>query len=246
MSDARQEMVRLDLAPQRAMFGVEFVDPIRAAAVTEGLRVAAEGLRPPTVTPSGRFIWLDRGPPAERRIRLRAHSVRHLFAPIETLLDVPAHYPGTAAASLLFRLNLIPTGLYEPPVGMSAVGGMLVEGDGSREPVAGASIQIRFAYAEGMEIFTVEDAGRTDPRGGFIAVLRGLDDVTPDPDPKSPRFFQAELRLTRDGEVRVSEPLSLRLGRLIRIPAPLEWAALHRPDPDEDEFLQQPIHDFGR
>jgi hypothetical protein len=250
MAEPAPAMMPLDLAPARAMFAVELIDPILAAPVSEGLRVTAEGFRPPALTPSGRFAWLDRGPPTHRRIKLVVEPTNGMFARIETMLDVPASHPDVPASDLLFRLQLDPTGLYEPPVGMSAVGGMLIEGDGSIAAVPGVSIRIRFPYAEGMEVFTVTDAGRTDARGGFIAMVRGLDRVTPDPDPESRRGFPARLRLERDGEVRATDLLSLRLGRLTRLAAPLEWADQRRLDPDEDddedEFVQLPTQAFGR
>jgi hypothetical protein len=75
----------------------------------------------------------------------------------------------------------------------------------------------------------------TDRKGRFMAVIGPQGDVRPDIDPYSPGTFRkAWLSLEREGEVRFS-PLSLRSGRLIRIPAPLEWTALSPWEIDEDE-----------
>lgn len=228
------DMIRFALAPQRAMFALELIDPIRGGPVGTGLRVAAAGLAPPALTPSNRFVWLDRGPPEERRIRIEAVSVDGRFAPFEDMLRVPAHEEGVKAAALLFRRRLRPTGLYEPPTGMIAVGGMLVEDDGSPAvAVAGARIRIQFRYAEDLETFSGCTAV-SDPKGRFIAVVRRLGDVRPDPDRQFPGTFRAWLRLKRGGEVRVSPLFSLRLGRLTRMAAPLKWAELGRREIDED------------
>jgi hypothetical protein len=224
------DRMKLDLAPQRAMFALEFRDPIRGGLVADRLRVAADGLRPPTVTPSNRFVWLDRGPPADRRIRVEAVSTDGRFAPFEEMIHVPAHVDGVPAAALIVRRRLRPTGLYEPPPGTIGVAGMLVEGGGSRAPVTDARIRINFRYAEGMETFAGGYTAFSDRKGGFAAVVRCLGDVRPDPDPRFPGTFQAWLRLKRGSEVRVSERLSLRLGRLIRLPALLEWAVLLPPE----------------
>jgi hypothetical protein len=235
MASIAPGMERLDLAPQRATFAVEFVDPIGGGLVTRGLRVTADGLAPPTVTPSNRFVWVDRDPPVDRRIRLEAVSVDQMFAPFAEVIDVPAHIPGRPIRSLIFRRRLRPTGLYEPPQGMTGVAGMLFEGDGSNEPVADVRVRIHFRHAEGLETATGRYTGFTDSKGRFTAVVRRLGDVRPDPDPDVPGTFNAWLTLRRGEEVRVFETLSLRLGRLTRIMAPLKWARLARPDIDEDE-----------
>lgn len=226
MASIAPGMQRLELAPQRATFAVEFVDPIGGGLVTKGLRVTADGLAPPTVTPSNRFVWVDRDRPANRRIRLDAVSVDQMFEPFGEVIDVPAHIPERPIRSLIFRRRLRPTGLYEPPQGMTAVAGMLFEGDGSIAPVADARVRIHFRHAEGLETATGRYTAFTDSRGRFTAVIRRLGDVRPDPDPAVPGAFDAWLTLRRGGDVRILAPLSLRLGRLVRMTAPLEWAAL--------------------
>lgn len=238
MTGAPPEMTILKLAPQRAMFAMEFVDPIRGGLVADGLQVTAEGLRAPTVTPSNRFVWLDRSPlvdpppdpPVVRRIRVEAVSGREMFAPFAEVIRVPAHRPGMRADQLTFRRRLRPTGLYDPPAGVTGVGGMLVEDEVSKTPVAGARIRILFLYAEGMELFTGGYTAFTDPKGAFIAAVRGLGDVRPDPDPAAPGTFLAWLRVKRGAEVRAFGPRSLRPGRLTRLEALLSWAELSTPE----------------
>lgn len=238
MSSAPPEMTKLELAPQRAMFAMEFIDPIRGGLVAEGLQVTAEGLRAPTVTPSNRFVWLDRSPlveppaepPTDRQIRVEAISARGMFAPFEEVIRVPAHRAGMRADQLMFRRRLRPTGLYDPPAGVTGVGGMLVEDEVSKTPVPGVRIRILFSYAEGLELFTGGYTAFSDEKGRFIAAVRGLGDVRPDPDPAAPGTFLAWLRLKRGGEVRAFGPLSLRPGRLTRPEALLNWTELPTPE----------------
>lgn len=231
------DMIPLELAPQRAMFALEFRDPIRDVLVAAKLRVAAEGLGRPIVTPSNRFAWLDRDPPADRRIEVEMESTDEMFVSERKVIDVPAHRGAVQAKDLIFPWQLRPTGLYEPPQGMVAVGGMLVESRESRAAVEGVGIRIHFHHAEGMT-FTGPYRAVTDGKGRFIAVIGRQGDVRPDIDPYSPGTFKmAWLTLERGDEVRVS-PLSLRSGRLLRIPAPLEWATLSHWE-IEDEFVRE-------
>ena len=226
MPGSTPDMIPLRLAPQRALFGVEFRDPIRGSPIGEGLRVTAEGMRPPTLTPSKRFVWLDRDPPVERRIRVKAVSTNGMFAPFEELFRVPAHVGDVKPAALLFRRRLRPTGLYEPPEGMIAVAGMLVESRDSREPVPGVRVRIQFHYAEGLETFRGGYTAFTDAKGRFAAVVRCLGEIRPDPARHDPTAFEAWLWLKREGGVRITAPLPLRFGRLSRLAEPLNWAAL--------------------
>ena len=230
MATLPPETMKLHFVPQRAMFALEFRDPIRGGPVAKGLRVSADGLRPPALTPSNRFVWFDRDPPEERWIRVKADSTDGMFAPFEETIRVPAHVAGTTAAALTFRRRLRPTGLYEPPPGSIAVGGMLVEDAGPPKPVPGVRIRIQFRYAEGEETFRGGYTAFTDSRGGVTAVVGRLGDIRPDPDGKQPGAFEAWLWLKRGSEVRVSEPMTLRLGRLTRLPALLKWAELLPPE----------------
>lgn len=223
MAGIPSHMMRLNL-PQRPMLVVELTDPIRGVLVARDMRVTAEGYRPPTVTPSNRFVWPDRDPPKARRIRLKAESTNGMFAPFEALVDVPANVVGVPASDITVAHVLEPTGLYEPPPGMIAVGGMLVEDAGAPKAVEGVRVRIHFHHAEGMETFTGPHEAVTDPKGRFMAVTGPLD-IRPDPNPALPGTFKARLTLARGDEVRV-KALSLRPGRLFRIPAPVEWAAL--------------------
>jgi hypothetical protein len=232
MAIAAPEMVKLGLAPQRAMFALELIDPIRGMPVSAGLAVTAEGLRAPALTPSNRFVWLDRGQPIGRSVRVKVLSADGMFASYEEVLDVPANEAEVATSALIFRRTLRPTGRYEPPVGMIAVGGMLVEGGGSRLPLAGAEIRIHFSYADAMETF-VGIPSFSDARGGFVAVVGPLGDVRPDPIRERPDSFMAWLTVAVDGVIRTTPPQALRFGRLNRLPALLEWAALGRVEVDE-------------
>jgi hypothetical protein len=143
---------------------------------------------------------------------------------------VPAHRPGVPARALIFRRRLVPTRLYDPPPGMIAVGGMLVEDDGPPVPVAGVKVRIHFRHAERLALFRGGYTAFTDDKGGFTAVVRRLRDVRPDPAAGPPGTFEAWLSLRRGDDERVSEKLPLRLGRMSRIAKPLRWAALAPPE----------------
>lgn len=235
MTAVAPAITKLDLAPQRATFALEFVDPIRGEIVAQGLRVSAEGMRPATLTPSNRFAWLDRDPPADRRIRVQAVSTNGMFAPFDEEIEVPANRPDVAVSRLIFRRTLRPTRLYRPPDGMTAVAGTVIDGDGSAEPATDVAVRIHFRYAEELETFSGEPA-YADGEGGFVAVVSKLGDIRPDADPRHPGFFTAWLSLERRGETRVGLPLSLRHGRLTRIGVPLEWAALRPADAEDEEW----------
>jgi len=92
--------------------------------------------------PSGRYVWLGRNPPTVRSIKVKAVSMRGEFAPFEEVLRVPAHLPNVPAAALLFRRVLMATGLLEPPPGLTAMGGQLVDG-AARTAKAGVRVEVQ-------------------------------------------------------------------------------------------------------
>ena len=72
--------------------------------------------------------------------------------------------------------TLRPTGLYEPPEGLTGVAGWLVE-DEAMAPVPGAEVAIAFRHA-GNQDFVSTYKAVTDAGGGFVAVANDLGDVT--------------------------------------------------------------------
>ena len=215
---------------RRVMFAMDFRDPVTGLGVT-GLDVAADELGPPIRPPSGRFVWLDFPEPAARSVRVTAKSPGQRFADFEEILSVPAHQPGTKAAALHFCRRLRPGGLYEPPPGMTAAAGGLIE-NGTKAPVTDAEISLAFRHA-GNQTFVSAYRALTDARGRFVAVANDLGDVLPEPAPADPQRPGIDtgvlgwLVVRRPGHTRFSGVLPLRTGRLVRFAEPFVWATLN-------------------
>jgi hypothetical protein len=220
-----------DQLQRRVMFAMDFRDPVTRLPVTENLKVAADGLGPPVRALSGLFVWFDMDPPAQRDIRVTAISTDGQFADYEEVITAPEHLPNIAASSLCMPRTLRPTGLYQPPEGMTGVAGWLVEDD-KMAPVAGAEVSLAFRHA-GNQDFVSGYKAVTDAGGGFVAVANDLGDVKPDPaPPRSDSDILAWLVVTRSAPPsRFTGFLPLRSGRLTRIAAPLFWKDLETMSP---------------
>jgi hypothetical protein len=220
----------VDRYERRVMFAMDFRDPVTGLPVTRDLKVAAAGLGAPLRALSGLFVWHDMDPPAQRDVKVTAVSTNGQFADYEEVITAPAHVPNTPASSLCMPRTLRPTGLYEPPEGMTGVAGWLVEDD-KMAPVAGAEISIAFRHA-GNQDFVSGYKAITDAGGGFVAVANDLGDVTPDPaPPKSDADILGWLVVTRSGTSRFTGFLPLRAARVVRIAAPLIWKDLQTMSP---------------
>jgi hypothetical protein len=218
-----------DNVRRRVMFALELADPITRRLVGKEMTVTAPGYAPPLQSPSGRYVWLDINPPAQRTIKLQAVSKHGVFGTLDEEFDVPPHLPNMPASALLKRFELTPTGLYEPPVGMIAAAGMLIDSASSRAPVAGAAVRIQLRRQSDSNILTSDYAGRTDSRGGFVAVMPDLGDQRPlaVPAPAPEGGIVGWLRFDwPGGPIRFSELQDFRNGRQLRVPAPLVWDEL--------------------
>lgn len=215
---------------RRVMFAMDFRDPVTGRSVTD-LEVAADGLAPPIRPPSGLFVWLDSNPPAERDIKVTAKSPMKRFADFEEVIAVPAHVPNTAASSLRFSRQLSPTGLYDPPEGLTAVAGWLAEDAATKAPLSGARVSLAFRHA-GTQTFISAYEAVTAANGSFVAVANDLGDVRPDPAPANGGGgLLGWLAVTRSGQTRFSGFQPLRAGRLERFAEPFLWAALNDTPP---------------
>jgi hypothetical protein len=217
-----------DRIKRRVMFALELVDPITGGLAT-GLVVEAPGLPPPVLTPSGRYVWTDFDPPAQRHVKVTARSRRGIFAPFEAEFDTPARLPGVGAPMLVQRFALEPTGFYEPPDGMLAAAGQLLVSAADRSPRPQVPVTLQFrdaALPNGL--IDPGHVGRTDPRGQFVTVARRLaDEVDPAPPPAPWGQVIGWLTFSPAGEPpRHTGLLPLRKGRLLRLGAPLLWSAL--------------------
>jgi hypothetical protein len=221
----------LDRLERRVMFAMDFRDPVTRLPVVEGLKVSAEGLGPPLRAPSGRFVWFDRDPPAERDVRVTALSTDGRFLDFEEVITAPAHVPDIPAFDLSMARTLRPTGLYEPPEGMTGIAGWLVEDQG-RIAVTDAEVSIAFRHA-GNQLFVSDYKAVTDKSGGFVAVANDLGDIVPDPAPSgSEANILGWLVVARPAQpARFTVMLPLRAGRVARIAAPLQWKDLQTAPP---------------
>jgi hypothetical protein len=214
---------------RRVMFAMDFRDPVTGLGVTD-LDVKAESLGPPIQPPSGRFVWLDYDPPAQRKVRVKAISRKKRFADFEEQITVPAHQAGTKAADLLFSRSLTPTGLYEPPEGLTGAAGWLVE-DATKTAVKNARVAVAFRHDD-TQSFTSAYQAVTDVDGRFVAVANDLGDIRPDPVPSDPHRpgidlgVLAWLVVRRGSQTRYSGFQPLRVGRLVRFAEPFLWSAL--------------------
>jgi hypothetical protein len=219
-----------DRLERRVMFAMDFRDPVTRLPVAEELKVAAEGLGPPVRAPSGLFVWFDLDPPAQRQVKVTAISTRKRYADFEEVITAPEHVPDIPASSLVMPRALRPTGLYEPPEGMTGVAGWLVE-DEHKVPVPGAEISLAFRHA-GNQDFVSAYRAVTDSDGRFVAVANDLGDVVPDPAPAgSEARILGWLEIGREGETRYSAFQPLRTARLARVAAPFLWASLDSAPP---------------
>src|SRR3954447_10128026 len=87
-----------DEVKRRVMFALELVDPVTGRLAFEDMIVTAPGFAPPVRSASGRFVWIDVAPPAERTVSVKATSKRRIFAPVEKTFEVPARGEGGTAA----------------------------------------------------------------------------------------------------------------------------------------------------
>jgi hypothetical protein len=228
MVGASNELVILDRVHRRVMFALELVDPGTGRLVSDGLRVTAAGLSPPQVTLSGRFVWRDIDPPAARRIKLTVESVRRIFQPLAFEVDVPEHRPNVPSGDLVQSKTLQATGLYEPPPGLLAVAGMLVDDVVARQPLPGVEVRVQLHADSG--IFATAYKAITDARGGFVAAVPDLGSAAllAPPCPAPEGGIVGWLTFTNAQAVVRHSPLlaGLRKGRLLRAGAPFAWADL--------------------
>jgi hypothetical protein len=213
----------------RVMFALELVDPVTGRLAFADMVVTAPGFAPPVRSASGRFVWIDVDPPAQRTVKVTATSKRRIFAPLEKALEVPARDAGVTAADLVWRFPLEPTGLYAPPAGMLAAAGMLIAAAADRTPLAGVAVTLQFRDASDGSVLASNYVARTDDRGQFVAVVPALGGGGPMmlPPPDAVAGLVGWLAFTNAlPETRYTPLLPLRKGRMLRLPNPLAWGDL--------------------
>jgi len=221
------KLLHEEVITSASMFAVEFTHPITGLIVRDGLRVAAEGLGKPIRTLSGRFAWNDLKETVERKIVVTAESTDGRFVSFRKEITVPKHIDGISPYRLLFRRRLAATGLLEPPDGVTAFSGELLAGT---PPKGMSGVKARLALREGEQIVPSKYISRTDDRGGFVAVMKGHDEITPARRDHDKTIISC-IVFAKAGVKRVYEIPDLRLARLVRAAAPLIWEQLKPPPP---------------
>jgi hypothetical protein len=220
----------LESVPRRVMFALELTDPVTGLRVTEGLRPRVDGLAPPLLNASGRFVWRLDDAPAARPVTVALAIDNPMYGPPAAPLQFTvAANDGTAApADLIQSFALTTTSLYLPPAGWMAAVGKVVKGGGSSEPIAGVAVVVELSHDEGAGIFASSHQAVTDAAGTFAAVLKGLTDEKPDREPTDPGGLKAWLRLD-DGTSSIVRPIvpALRPGRVTYLSRHVKWT----PDP---------------
>lgn len=186
---------------RNALFGIELLDAVTLARVSEGVKVVAEGLQgKPFVNGSGVFVWLeDAG-------RLQKITIDPGLLPYEKAeLD-----PSQVEERKVNPLELQPTTGYVFPAGIAVIRGLLVEERVRRVPVRDAEIHLRWLDLHGV-FHDAPAAPHTDDKGGFAAVLRLAATDTPDLDHGA---LTVRLRARRGTDERQSLDLKLPQGRV--------------------------------
>lgn len=220
-----------DLIKRRALFGLEFLDPVSGLVVSEGLTPSVAGLPPPVLTPSRRFAWRLDGPPVARTVTVALTINNAMYGPPTMSLTFPVEAnDGTVDPdALLKRLALTTTALYLPPDGMTAAVGTLLKGGGSKDPLPGVEVWIELLHDQSATPFVSKHVSMTDAAGAFAAVVKGLTREKPDPLPGPfPGAIKTDLVFKNSGgTVKRFSAIPLRRGRVTYLTEPIKWT----PDP---------------
>lgn len=222
--------VLMEAVERKVVLAVELIDPVTGLAVTDGILPTIAGLAPAQTTASKRFVWRDDGPPRARQVDVALKIANPQYRPPSARLqfNVPANDGSATPAALLRQASLRTTALYRPPDGAIAVTGTLQEGGGSNAPIAGAEITIEISHSGGTGQHRSSHTAITGSDGDFTAVLTGLTDEVPDPEPGVSGAIAGWLRIrTPAGTRRRPIDPSLRAGRRAMLGGPVKW----EPDP---------------
>lgn len=227
-----------DLAiARRAMFALEFIDPVTGRIVGDGLRPSVDGLPAPRKGQSGRFVWLEDGAPVERDITVKLAIDNPMYGqptqPSDLTFTVPANDASVPPSALLKRFTLSLSARYFPPEGVTGVTSMIVEAVNDATPLTDAAFALCVLHDEDQR-FTSNREVRCDGGGAFIAFVDDLRDIVPQPAPKDlDGDILGWLRVTRpESQARFTKFLPLRRGRMTQLRERIVWAELHEQTPE--------------
>jgi hypothetical protein len=206
---------KLELAwSRKVLSGVEVVDAVTLAPVSQGLRIRADGLRNrPTANHSGFHYWLPEGTAQVQGISVV--SLDGIYG------DADVAPPAAPAKSV--RVELAPTPGYTFPPGATALRGTIrLSQLGPAQPVAGATTRLQ--WSDGTDWFDAPTAVITDYRGEFAVPLR----LAPKDEPQLTGGAMAvRLRVKRGSITRTSDPFTLRPGQVSSGSQPFIWNDLN-------------------
>jgi hypothetical protein len=187
-----------------ALFGIELLDAVTLASVSQGVEVVAEGLlqRKPIVNGSGVFVWLR-----EDLSRLKKVTIDPVLLPYEKVeLD-----PSQVQPLKVTTVELRPRVDYVFAAGTAGTRGLLVEERAGRVPVRDAEVRLQWLDENGV-FRDAPTASHTDDKGGFAAIVRLAAADVPQLD--SNGLLTVRLRARRGGNERGSPGLKLPQGRV--------------------------------
>ena len=234
-------MPAIDRVHRRAMLVLELVDPVTGMPVGGAVQARLDGGKEPQVTGKGlrpqvsgvgQHVWTYPDPPKGRRVQIDVWATDKRYASFRKELDIPDWQPGIDPRQKPYVLE--PTGLYVPPAGRLAVGGMLVAAAGQpAQPIAEAKITMLLKGSLSGTTLRSDLVATTDARGGFVAIARWPGDDTPAPAPPSypDGTVLAWLEIVSGGQTKWSELIAIPRGSLTYLPMPLIWADLRPPQP---------------
>lgn len=194
-------------APEQAylrdtLFGVELLDAVTLARVSDGVDVVAEGLHgKPIVNASGLFVWLR-----EDLTRLQKVTIDPLLLPYETVEIAPADL-----TLPLTVVELPPRADYPFGDGVTGMRGTLIEDRSGRVPVRGAAVHLRW-LDENSVWRDAPAPSHTGGGGDFVAALRLKAAEVPLLD--SDGALTVRLRARRGADEHESTDLKLQQGRI--------------------------------
>jgi hypothetical protein len=208
---------------RKVLFAVEVLDAVTLGRVSQGLKLAAKGLKgEPIVNTGGLFVWLKEGNSQPLEVRVDAGST-----PFEGRT-----VPVGALPDRLLRIELAPRRAYPFAPGVTGVKGTLVarRNDHPPVPVAGATVWLRWIddNANGTTWMDAPTRSTTSPKGDFVAILR----LSPAQLPRLDAAGPVRLRLAADRGplgTLASPEMALPQGRVASAQSTFAWDEFSQP-----------------
>lgn len=195
---------------RNVLIGVEVIDAISLARVTDGLTVEAKGLvGKPIVNFGGCFVWLKEGDRRPEKIVVDPGHLPYQKAEVAILLPPPYREP--------IAVELQPGRHYPFAPGTTGLRSTLYESPDDREPykaVPDTDVWLRWLGPD--DNWTDSPVStRTDSNGDFVAILR-LPPLAPADFPHPPSSAPISVRLCANFAegTRMSDAREVALGRV--------------------------------